>query len=111
MELGFHTSRVNNLLRSIGARTAGLSIEATVVPESNVLDGINTVRRMLGRTWIDPNRCERGLEALRQYRRKWDDRLKDLKANRADVLRYFAVGFDGFESLDRARSQSSPAPA
>jgi hypothetical protein len=25
---------------------------------------INVVRRMLGRTWIDPVRCERGLEAL-----------------------------------------------
>ena len=30
------------------------------VPASNVLDGINVVRRMLGRVWIDPNRCERG---------------------------------------------------
>ena len=57
---------------------------------------------MLGRTWLDPNRGERGLEALRQYRREWDDRLKDWKANPlhnfachgADALRYFAVGFD-----------------
>jgi hypothetical protein len=29
-----------------------LGIDAVVVPESSVLDGINVVRRMLGRTWI-----------------------------------------------------------
>jgi phage terminase large subunit len=38
-----------------------LGIDAVVVPESSVLDGINVVRRMLGRTWIDVNRCERGI--------------------------------------------------
>jgi hypothetical protein len=40
---------------------AGMGIEATIVPASNVLDGLNVVRRMLGRTWIDSNRCERGI--------------------------------------------------
>ena len=38
-----------------------MGIEATVVPQSNVLDGINVVRRMLGRIWIDGDRCERGI--------------------------------------------------
>ena len=56
---------------------AALGIGAIAVPQSNVLDGINLTRRMLGRTWIDRNRCERGIEALRQYRREYDDRLKD----------------------------------
>src|SRR4029077_13940325 len=56
-----------------------LGIDAVVVPESSVLDGINVVRRMLGRTWIDVNRCERGIEAL--SRREYDDKLKDWKKN------------------------------
>jgi phage terminase large subunit len=56
---------------------AGMGIEATIVPQSNVLDGINVVRRMLCRTWIDSNRCERGIEALRAYRREWSENLKD----------------------------------
>ena len=81
---------------------AGMGIEATVVPASNVLDGINVVRRMLGRTWIDANRCERGIEALRQYRREWNDNLKDwskaplhdFSSHGADALRTFACGFD-----------------
>jgi hypothetical protein len=52
---------------------AGMGIEATIVPQSNVLDGITVVRWMLGRTWINSNRCERGIEALRQYRREWNE--------------------------------------
>ena len=60
---------------------AALGIQANVVRESSVLDGINEVRQVLGRAWIDPERCERGLEALRQYRREYDERLKDWKAN------------------------------
>ncbi|MCG8560468.1 MAG: hypothetical protein MI824_11760 [Hyphomicrobiales bacterium] len=81
----------------------GLGIEPTVVPQHNVLDGINATRHMLDRTWIDEETCgERGLEALRQYRREWDDRLKDWKrkplhdwtSHAADALRTFAAGFD-----------------
>jgi hypothetical protein len=41
----------------------------------------DVTRRMLGRTWIDSNRCERGIEALRQYRREYDDKLKDWRRN------------------------------
>jgi phage terminase large subunit len=44
----------------------GLGIEPEIVPQAAVLDGINAVRRMLDSTWIDPERCERGLEALKQ---------------------------------------------
>ena len=92
-ELSSGTSRVQSL--------AALGIEATPVPQSNVLDGINVTRRMLGRTWIDSNRCERGIEALRQYRREYDDKLKDWRRNPlhdwtshgADALRTFACGY------------------
>lgn len=85
---------------------------ARVVEQHNVMDGINAVRRMLDRTWIDPERCARGLEALKQYRREYDDRLKDWKmrplhdwtSHAADALRAFAVGFDDAVSVaDRAR--------
>jgi hypothetical protein len=92
-ELSSGISRVQSL--------AALGIEATPVPQSNVLDGINVTRRMLGRIWIDSNRCERGIEALRQYRREYDDKLKDWRRNPlhdwtshgADALRTFACGY------------------
>jgi phage terminase large subunit len=93
-ELGTGESRKGTLERS--------GIEVETVPQCSVLDGVNAVRRMLGRTWIDPARCERLIEALRQYRREYDDRLKDWKTNPlhdwtshgADAVRTFAAGFD-----------------
>lgn len=80
----------------------GLGIEVTTVPQHNVLDGINAVRRALDVSFIDPERCGRGLEALRQYRREYDDRLKDWRQNPlhdwsshgADAARTFVVGHD-----------------
>jgi len=80
----------------------GLGIEPVVVPMSNVMDGINSVRRLIDAAWIDADRCKRGLEALRQYRREWDEKLKDWKmrplhdwpSHGADALRTFAGGFE-----------------
>jgi hypothetical protein len=80
----------------------GLGVEVTVVPPHAVLDGVNAVRRMLDRAFIDPVKAERGLEGLRNYRREYDERLKDWKSNAlhdwsshgADALRMFAVAHD-----------------
>jgi hypothetical protein len=79
----------------------GLGIKAKVVPQANVNDGINAVRRMLDSTWIDEKRCERGLNALRNYRRSWDDKLKmfrdaplhDWASHGADAARTFFSGY------------------
>jgi phage terminase large subunit len=79
-----------------------LGADITVVPDHNVLDGINAVRRGLDTTYIDPEKCGRGLEALRGYRREYDEHLKDWKSSAlhsweshgADALRYFFVGHD-----------------
>jgi hypothetical protein len=93
-ELGTGQSRVDTL--------TGLGIEPTIVPQHAVLDGINATRRFLDSCWIDPERCERGLEALKAYRRDWDDKLKtwrtrprhDWACHGADSLRYMATGFE-----------------
>jgi phage terminase large subunit len=71
-----HDITVRELISGISRvqSLAALGIEATPVPHSNVLDGINVTRRMLGRTWS-------GIEALRQYRREYDDKLKDWHRN------------------------------
>lgn len=77
-------------------------IDGECVKEHVVLEGINAVRKMLGRVHIDSVRCGRGIEALRQYRRQWDEKRKDWNPNEhvdwtnhaCDALRTFAVGFD-----------------
>jgi hypothetical protein len=78
-----------------------LGITAQVGEMASVMDGINAVRRMLDQCWFDAERCERGIEALRQYQREYDDKLKDWKlrplhnwaSHGADALRTFATGF------------------
>ena len=91
-ELGTGTTRVETLAR--------LGVKATVVPAQAKDDSINAVRMLLPRCWFDADRCKIGLEALRMYRRDYDDRLKtfrdrprhDWTSHAADAFAQFAVG-------------------
>lgn len=64
-----------------------------------VADGINAARSMLPRCIFDATRCEKGLNALRQYRSVWDDKLgtpqkkplHDWASHGADAFRELAV--------------------
>jgi phage terminase large subunit len=79
----------------------GLGVRATVVEQSNVQDGINAVRRALDSAWIDEKKCERGLNALRNYQRAWNEKMKvfsdgplhNWASHGADALRTFASGY------------------
>lgn len=92
-ELGSGKSRVATLKE--------LGITSTVVPVHQVLDGVNAVRMIFDRCWFDATKCERGIAALRSYRRDYDDKNKLYRANPlhdwtshgADAFRYFAAGF------------------
>lgn len=41
-----------------------------------VADGIDAGRRLLARCWFDAVKCERGIEALKNYQRKYDTKNK-----------------------------------
>lgn len=91
-ELGNGTSR-KETLEALGLR----NIE--VIAAQDVADGINAVRLMLSRCWFDSERCARGIEFLKQYRREWDGKrqvwrerpLHDLTSHAADAFRYLAL--------------------
>lgn len=72
-ELSTGTSRVETL--------NALGINPVIVPVHAVMDGVNATRRYMDRLWIDEHRCKRGLEALTQYRREYDEKLKVFKNN------------------------------
>ena len=82
-------------------RLAELGIGATIAPNLPVADGIQAVRSLLPRCWFDRTRCARGLEALRMYRRDYDEKgqeyrvrpVHDWTSHYADAFRYFAVGW------------------
>ncbi len=93
-ELGTGKTRVETL-KSLG-------VKARVVPRQAVDDGINALRLLLPRSWFDKAKCERGIEALRSYRREWDEQmatfrprpLHDWSSHCADAARTFAMGLD-----------------
>lgn len=77
-----------------------LGINATVCPNIPVADGIQAVRMLLPTCWFDKAKCAEGIEALRMYRRDYDEKrqefrtapLHDWTSHYADAFRYFAVG-------------------
>lgn len=93
-ELGTGKSRLETL-DNLGVR----NIE--IAPRLSVDDGIQAARSMLNKCWFDEEKCERGIEALLQYRREFDEKLKswrgrplhDWTSHGADSFRYLAVGY------------------
>jgi phage terminase large subunit len=91
-ELGTGLSRLETL-RSLGIR-------AKVLPRQTLADGIQAVRNLLPQCWFDRSKCARGIEALQNYRREWDERDQCYKDNpkhnwashASDAFRYLAEG-------------------
>lgn len=90
-ELGSGRSRLET------AATLGIKFE--VVPQLAVVEGIHAVRMLLPRCWFDAEKCARGLEALRHYRKRLNAVLNeftgtpvhDLHSHGADSFRGLAV--------------------
>lgn len=78
-----------------------------------VADGINAVRNLLPRCVFDEVACEKGLNALRQYRTDWDDKnktprknpLHDWSSHGADAFRELAVNLYDVAAAKSARNK------
>lgn len=84
-----------------------LGIDPTVVQRHNLMDGINATRRYLDRCWFDKDRCKRGLEALTQYRRDYDEKLKIFRTS--PLHDWASHGADAFRSRAAVASNDMPA--
>jgi phage terminase large subunit len=81
---------------------AALGIDFDVVPKIPVIDGIDAVRAIFSRCWFDGDKCRDGLNALKSYRKQYDEKRKtylnqpyhDWSSNGADAFRMMAVGMD-----------------
>jgi hypothetical protein len=103
-ELGTGKSRVE-MFEAMGFKTR-------VLPPSSVEDGIETVRRMIPRMWIDGDKCQAGLQAIKQYRARKDEKrrltlgpLHDWTSHAADALRYLCLAYQE-PMIKRPRPQS-----
>lgn len=79
-----------------------LGINFTVLDRTkNLANDIDEVRRFIPRCYFDAKKCDRGIEALKSYRREKDERLQvyknkplhDWSSHAADAFRTLAMGF------------------
>jgi phage terminase large subunit len=107
VHLGPHDIKSRNF--ATGKSTSEMANQLTgkrdffkMVPKSDIQEGIDVVRMTLPRCRFDAVKCKRGLEALRQYHKRWnqDRRTFSLKpehdwsSNGADAFRTFANGVE-----------------
>lgn len=79
----------------------GLGIKFTTVEKLGIDDGINACRTIFSQCWFDKDKCSRGINALKNYRKDWDEKNKVFKNNPkhdwashgADGFRTFGVGY------------------
>ena len=72
-----------------------------IVPNLSLQDGIQATRMLLMKSWFDAERCNDGIESLRQYQREFDDDRKvfrdkprhDWTSHAADAFRMAAVAY------------------
>lgn len=96
-ELGSGRTRLETIEGLLGD---GVNVDINVLPKLPVEDGINAVRVLFPRLYIDGKKNSKGLDALYNYHRQWDDKLKQYKnkpvhdwsADYADAFRYMAIG-------------------
>ena len=53
-----------------------LGVRVTVAKRHTIEDRIDATRRMLPKCYFDREKCERGIQALKNYQRKWDAKNK-----------------------------------
>lgn len=76
-----------------------LGIRFTPLPSLPVADGVSAARLTIARCWFDKAKCATGLDALRQYRERRDEKrglnlgpLHDWTSHAADAFRYLCMG-------------------
>jgi len=79
---------------------AKLGLDFEIAEKLPIQDGINAARNLLPRCSFDKEKCHKGLEALRHYRRDYNTKMDvfknkpmhDWTSHSADAFRTFAVG-------------------
>ena len=57
-----------------------LGIVGEVAPKLSIEDGIEAVRKNLVNCWFDKDKCGTGIEYLKAYQKKWDDKAQVFKS-------------------------------
>lgn len=94
------------------AAEPGIGIEFIKVPKVSIESGITKVRLMFPRVFFSIPAADTGLNALRNYRKEWDEKLLKFKdeplhdwaSHAADGFRYLSLIEDQMTNEDRPQS-------
>jgi len=100
-ELGSGKSRLETL-DQLGLHADKVEI----APQLLIDDGIQQVRAMLDKCWFDEEKCEKGIDALLNYQRAWDDNGQTWRmrpnhnwaSHGSDSMRYLAIGYQPYNA-------------
>lgn len=87
-----------------------------IAPRLGVDEGVDIVRRALPRCWFDERKCFRGIEALKSYRKEWDEKRQvfslkprhDWSSHGADAAR---VGLTATRNARKVKRAAAYSPA
>ena len=104
-----HDIDVRELSTGVSRRdtAATLGIKFHVAEKLPISDGIDAARTLFSKCWFDSEKCRIGLNALKNYRKQYDDKKKtymdhpyhDWSSNAADAFRTLAVGLKREKSI------------
>lgn len=98
--------------RSIVQQAFALGVRMTVVGATSQQNGIEAFRKTLGLCWFDEDRCEQGLEALRQYQFEFDADKKVYRSKpRHDWASHGADAGEIIGQVWRLPAAQEPKPA
>ena len=93
-------------------KAAALGVKFTLSGDYTIMDGIESVRSLFSKLWIDETKCVELLQSLENYRQEYDSKRKiykptplhDSNSHYADSMRYLAVSLpktrDGLTGQD-----------
>jgi hypothetical protein len=126
-----HDIMVHEYTSGMSRQSAARNMGMTLLPveKTDVIPGIDSCRNILPRCWFDERKCEKGIKALENYRKEWDDRhgcwrsspLHNWASHAADAFRSLATGLHYItgkksqvdkdrEKLEASRDQSGLLP-
>jgi len=88
----------SGMTRQASARKMGITL--IPVKKVEIIPGIDAARNILNRCWFDEKKCEKGIKALENYKKEWNERagcwashpLHNWASHGADAFRTLATG-------------------
>lgn len=97
-----HDIMVHEYTSGISRQASARKMGVNFIPAQKieVISGIDAVRNMLSRCWFDAEKCDKGVKALENYKKEWDERhacwrsqpLHNWASHGADAFRTLAAG-------------------